>query len=748
MRLFRESGRSMTEMAQWISGPTYDYGEDDAGYYDAHRNHVLTRSFDLGPCNRAELTVAVLGYARVTVNGEPLGNIELLGDWTNFTKLVTTRTFDVSGLLREGTNELVIELGNGWFNPSPLTMFGKYNLRDRLAEVGTPSALVTLEADSRPVLVSDGRWQCHEGQLLFNNVYLGETADLSSEAGVALPLVTQKNMRNLEPSVVEPCRCFAPVEGDDISVLPDGSLVVDFHELDTGMIDVTFSAHKGDEVVIRYAEELDEAGVPSYESSHAGLVGCLVPEGFRIPGGPGAPERAIQTDRIICAEGENRFTNRFAVHSCRYAVVDGLTPESLKHITLVPVHTDLPTAGTIETGNDLYEALVDAAVRTKLNNVHGLWEDCARERLGYGGDMVALAASNLAAFDCEGLIRKTVRDFRNDQTAAGGVPETAPFMGIGSNGTAYGEGPLLWQLAYPHLILRAYQFYGCRDLVEQEWPYVQKLVDYLLGWNPEELASHCLGDHGSVQTSESFKSGTPDKELVGWCTIARFARAAVRFCEILGVDGGAYKAQLAALCAQITARFRHDDGSWGAGTQTGLAFVADLGLGDEYELANRLVAKIAEEDGILTTGIFGTTIAFDLLHRTGHSDVVEAWLAREDAPSYKAMLASGNKALAEQFEMFLSSYNHAMFSSYLQWIYQGLGGIRVADDAVGANKVVLRPYFSKKTDRVSCAFRTCRGAVRTAWKRAEDGSITFSYVAPKGVEVQVEVPVGVSVRAQ
>ena len=732
--------------AWWISGPTYEYGEDDAGYYQPHRNHVVSRTFEMNGFKRASLTVSVLGYARVTINGKALGNVELLGDWTNFTKQVTARTFDVTELLRPWANTIEVELGNGWFNPSPLTMFGKYNLRKRLAEVGTPAVLVTLVADGQTVLVSDDTWSCREGQLLFNNVYLGETRDLSSAGGSELPLVTQKDMRNLEPAVVEPCRRFAPVAGTDVHELADGSLVVDFHELDTGMIDLQFIAHVGQEVTVRYAEELDAKGAPSYESSHAGLVGCLVPEGFRIPGGPGAPERAIQTDRIICAEGENHFTNQFTVHSCRYAVIEGLSREQLLSIAFVPVHTDLSASGTIATGNAFYDSMVDAAVRTKLNNVHGLWEDCARERLGYGGDMVALAASNLVAFDCEGLIRKTARDFRNDQTSAGGVPETAPFMGIGSNGTAYGEGPLLWQLAYPHLVLRAYQFYGSRDLVEQEWPHVKKLVDYLLAWDPAELATHCLGDHGSVATSESFKTGTPDKELVGWCTIARFARAAARFEDILGLPSSGYDVRYDKLREEIRTRFAHDDGTWGDGTQTGLAFAADLGLADERELANRLVAKIAEDHGVLTTGIFGTTIAFDLLNRTGHSDVVEAWLTREEAPSYKAMLASGNKALAEQFEMFLSSYNHAMFSSYLQWFYQGLGGIRVADDAVGANKVVLRPHFSKNTDRVSCALETRQGVVRTAWQRLEDGEIAFSYSAPKGMEVQVEVPAGVHIR--
>ncbi len=736
----------MNDKARWISGPAYDYGTNDAGYYQAHRNHVLSRTFVVDTHAEALLKIAVLGYARVLINGQPLGNIELLGDWTNYTKLVYVRTFDVSDLVHEGENQIEVELGNGWYNPSPLTMFGKYNLRERLAEVGTPQVMLALETDGQTALVSDESWECHEGQLLFNNVYLGETCDLRSEQGAQLDIVACKNSRLLEPAAVEPCRRFAPVAGRDVHELEDGSLVVDFHELDTGMIDISFVAHQDDEVIIRYAEELDENGAPSYESSHAGLVGCLVPEGVRVPGGPGAPDRAVQTDRIICTEGENHFTNRFTVHSCRYAVIEGLSHDQLQKIALVPTHTDLAPAGSIATGNEFYDSMVDAAVRTKLNNVHGLWEDCARERLGYGGDMIALAASNLMAFDCEGLIRKTVRDFRNDQTEVGGVPETAPFMGIGSNGTAYGEGPLLWQLAYPHLVLRAHQFYGCRDLVEQEWPYVRKLVDYLLEWDPEELAAHCLGDHGSVATSESFKTGTPDKEMVGWCTIARFARAAVRFCQILGQDGSSYEARLAELKAQIAERFGNADGSWGDGTQTGLAFAADLGLADEHELAERLVTKIAEEDGVLTTGIFGTTIAFDLLHRTGHSDVVESWLTREDAPSYKAMLASGNKALAEQFNAFLSSYNHAMFSSYLQWFYQGLGGIRVADDAVGANKVVLRPYFSKNTDRVSCALETRQGVVRTAWQRLEDGEIAFSYSAPKGMEVQVEVPAGVHIR--
>lgn len=738
------------ESARWISGAPYDYGMDDAGYFGGHlegvghRNHVLHRRFEVNRRGQASLHVAVLGYARIWLNGTRVGSAELLGDWTNYAKLVYYDTFDVTGLLREGTNEFAIELGNGWYNPSPLTMFGKYNLRARLAEVGTPAVLVSLDIDGEMLVSSDETWTYSEGPLLFNNVYLGETWDLMWQGSDEHPVTARNDTRTLTPSVVERCRAFPPVESTGIRTLDNGAIVVDFGQILTGFADVTFEAHAGDVITFRYAETADEEGVPTFASSLAGLVGERIPDGRRVPGGPGAPEQAQQVDRVICSEGKNHLRNAFCVHSCRFMQIEGLPVDSLTDASFIPVHTDLAVTGSLSTGSAWYDELLDAAIRTKLNNIHGVWEDCARERLGYGGDMIALALSNLMSFDCERLIRKTVRDFRNDQTPTGGVPETAPFMGIGTHGTGYGEGPILWQLAYPHLILRAYQYYGCRDLVAEEWPYVRRLIDYLLEWNPEELAGHCIGDHGALAVGGNFATDTPDKMLVGWCTIARFARAAVRFCQILGEDGTAYQRRLDRLRADIRARFAHHDGTWGDGTQTGLAFVADLGLGDAQALGDALATKVAEEGGILSTGIFGSTIAFDLLHRTGHSDVVETWLNRVGPPSFHAMLASGNHALAEQFETMLSSFNHAMFSSYVQWLYQGLAGIVIADDAVACNHVLLCPHFSDLTDRVECSFETRLGAIRTRWERSGN-EVSFFAEVPSGIRADVVVPEGVTI---
>lgn len=749
--------------AQWISGPDYDYDEDDAGYYADHRAQVLVREFDLAEVPAtAMLLVAALGYQRTYVNGRRVSQAELVGDWTNYTKLVYYNAYDVVGLLHPGRNEIRIELGNGWYNPSPLTLFGKYNLRERLAEVGTPQALVTLvgtdEEGEHALLQSDASWSYVESNLTFNNLYLGERRDLRLKETEPAPVILHgANTRELAPSVVPPIVRAGVVTGTDIREAELGGervLVVDLHEMVTGFASLSFSAHAGDVVTVRYAELEDEDGAPVFDSNHAGMVGTLIPHALPdgsdvvVPGGPGAPVTGTEIDTIVCREGENHFESEFSTHSFRYAVISGADRRGLRSFRAIYVHTDVKPAGSIRTGNRWYDELIDAALRTKLNNIHGVWEDCARERLGYGGDMVALATSNLLSYDAEGLIRKTVRDFRNDQTAAGGVPETAPYMGIQSSGTGPGEGPLLWQLAYPQLILKAWQWYGARDLVEEELPYLERLADYLLSRDPEELSQRCLGDHGSVETKKGedgdWKGGTPDRDFTGWCAVLWIVEDVGHLASVGGDDAAAerYAGATRDLREQIAARFVHADGTIANGTQTAYAFAGGLGLTDRQAAGDALAAKMDEEDGVLSCGIFGASFAWSLLHETGHDDAVERWLQRVDEPSYHHMLANGSHALSEQFHVTVDSYNHAMFSSYVQWFYEALAGIKVADDAVAADHVEIRPYLSPSTDRVVATYPTPRGSVVVRWERETPGSVRLEVTVPTSERADVTLPTG------
>lgn len=726
----------------WISGPEFEYGGNAAGYYADHRDHVLSACFtlEMQPAT-AELRIAVLGFAEVRINGERLGT-ELLGAWTNPKKTVYHDTLDVTRLLVVGENRIEVELGNGWYNPSPLTLFGKYNLRERLAEIGTPAFQAELTVDGAVALATGEDWSCNLGNRVFNNIYLGERIDFTLEPKEVPVRSVPAPAGEALPCPVAPCRRFdpiAPVSARPLAGIDNGlpaGVLYDFGTIITATVELELEAKPGTEVRVSYAEDLDGAGNPCYDTNYAGLVGLHLPNGQLVPGGPGSPTTGLEQDVVICGEGRDTFRGLFSTHSFRYALVEGVSQGSVVSFRAFPVHTDLVPVGKMHFNHPVYRQLYDAAIATKLNNVHGLWEDCARERLGYGGDIVALAHSNFLAFDCRGLITRTLRAFRDDQTPAGGVPETAPFMGIQTNGTGQGEGPLLWQLAYPYLAVQGLRYYGMRDEVSAEWPYIKKQLDYLLGRDPEELSAHCLGDHGSVQTVGAFGSGTPDKELVGWCAILWLAQTGAELEHALGDDQG-YAERATQLRGRIISRFQREDGSLGDGTQTSFAFAGALGLADAQTMSDALAAKIAEQDGVLLTGIFGTMLAFGLLHAHGHDDVVERWLLRRAEPSFSHMLANGSGVLAEEFYTKLSSLNHAMFSSYLQWMYQALGGIDVTTDAFAGDRVTVDPYFSPELEGCEATWEGPSGRVEVAWARVEDGALTLEVRTSGDVVAQI-----------
>ena len=409
------------------------------------------------------------------LNGRRISQDELNCDWTNFKKCVYYDVYDVSQFLKIGTNILEVELGNGMYNPAPLKLFGKYNLRNNLAEVGQPRFILDLVNDDKVILTSDSSWILGNGKRLFNNLYLGETVDNNLEANYYAQVQIDDCKRNLVLSEIPKIKRCGDILPQSFINQSDG-IIVDFGKMISGFINFACTAHKNQEIVLQYSEAMVDNHLV-YSTCLAGSVGERIGEHV-IAGGTGAPAIAIQTDRLICKEGYNQFTNKFTYHSFRFVRITGIELTQLQQIYATYVHTDLKKIAKITVDNQELQQLYDAATRTKLNNVHGTFEDCARERLGYGGDMVALATSNLYTFELDKLYKKIIKDFRFEQTAMGGIPETAPYMGIQSNGTAKGEGPILWQLVYPYLVYKHYQYYThfgalqsnfSKDRLENSW---------------------------------------------------------------------------------------------------------------------------------------------------------------------------------------------------------------------------------------------------------------------------------------
>ena len=133
---------------------------------------------------RARVYVSGLGYYELRLNGQRVGDQVLDPGWTTYSKRVLYSTYDVTDQLKRGQNALGVMLGNGWFNPLPLRLWGHINPREHLT-IGEPRVIVQLVAEfadgTSQTIVTDESWKVSNGPILRNSVYLGEVYDARKE---------------------------------------------------------------------------------------------------------------------------------------------------------------------------------------------------------------------------------------------------------------------------------------------------------------------------------------------------------------------------------------------------------------------------------------------------------------------------------------------------------------------------------------------------------------------------------------
>ncbi|MGY0615578.1 family 78 glycoside hydrolase catalytic domain [Vibrio sp. FJH11] len=734
--------------AKWITSNNGRVIDDE--YYNYHRNPVVKKSINISSSTEeAYINLVGLGYYNLYINGKKVSNYELNNDWTNYSKIVYYDTFDILNYLHEGDNEVLVELANGWYNPSPLTLFGKYNLRRNLT-TGEPKLIadIIIRANGEEQITStDENWLAAQGPYLFNNMYLGEVIDfrLFERAADKITyldtqwlnaVITSGPAGSLKPSYIE--KIARGRELTPVSVVSTDNTrhIFDFGEMVSGFINLAFMGNDGQTVELLYSEEINADGSLNTDSTLAGFVGKEVAEGVIVPGGEGAPVRADQRDKCICRSGLIEYSNRYVYHSFRFVEVSGLTLEQLQHIKAVYAHTNLAESGSFHCSDNEINTLYQVAKTTKLNNIHSVIEDCARERLAYGGDMVALAQSQAMMFDSAKLYEKTIQDFIADRMDNGGFPETAPFMGIQTKGTGDGAGPLGWQLAVPYLLKIHYQYYGDIDLVQRVYPYLEKQLEHLNGINIDEIANFCLGDWGSkVADQKNVKSGSPALSFTAACFYYYHVLLLVEFSSMLELTSRveSYQQRAKELKATLIKAYRNADGSYGDRSQTSHVFALYFKLEDDPSTLITFLEKMVISAGYdVECGIFGQSFFYQLANQYDFNQLVYPWLKND--LGIKHMLSDGSGALKEFFgDNHNGSCNHAMFSSYVSWFYTGLAGINIRDDACAANKVQIKPYFDSHVAKVKASFKSVQGEISCQWNK--DGeSINLTIDIPHGLE--------------
>jgi alpha-L-rhamnosidase len=105
------------------------------------------------------------------------------------------------------------------------------------------------------------------------------------------------------------------------------------------------------------------------------------------------------------------------------------------------------------------------------------------------------------------------------------------------------------------------------------------------------------------------------------------------------------------------------------------------------------------------------------------------------------MLERGATTLWEHWEFSdnIYSHNHPMFGSVSEWFYKVLAGINAAPDAVGFDKIIIRPQLVGDLQWVKAAYDSVRGKVVSEWSR-EPGRFKLRVRVPVGAQATVFLP--------
>ncbi len=743
--------------ATWITRPLPPEPKTD--FYQDDPSPLFRKTFTV-PTNkkiqRARVHVSGLGYYELSLNGERVGDHQLDPGWTSYAHRVLYSTYDVTAQLRPGRNALGLQLGNGWFNPLPLRLWGWLNLREHLT-IGAPRAILQLRIDytdgTTQTVVTDETWKVGAGPVLRNNVYLGEVYDARREiAGWDTPdfddagwptavRATEPRLGPLRVQSAPPIRITHTLRPILLTEPRPGVYIFDFGQNFAGWVRLRVQGPAGTRVTMRFGELLYPDGTLNGMTAVCGQI-KRGGKDYRY-NGKGEPQTAFQQDEyILKGDGLETYTPRFTFHGFRYVEVTGF-PGRPDERTLegLRLNSAVPVAGAFECSNELFNRIQRMVLWTKLSNLFSVQSDCPhREKFGYGGDIAAASEMGMLNFDLANFYAKAVEDLRDAARANGGFTETAPFVGIADESLGDQSGPIGWGTAQPLLLWQLYQYYGDRQLMAEHYEATQKWIALLRTREQDGILNNGIGDHESLVPKPRALTGTAFY-YYNLQLFTQIARALGRTADAELAEQDAARVRLA-----FNKKFlRPGTGRFDSGTQAAQAFALFFGLVPTEEVAGALTVltnDIAARDTHLSTGIFGTKYLLHTLAEHGRADLAYALVNQRTFPGWGYMLERGATTLWEHwvFSDNTYSHNHPMFGSVSEWFYKVIGGIAPAPDAVGFNRILIRPQPVGDLTWANTHYDSVRGRIATAWRKS-DTQFDLDVTIPVGSTARVFLPV-------
>jgi len=720
----------------------------DEDYYKDDPMPLLRRSFNSAKkIATARLYISGVGYYEAYLNGKKIGDHWLDPGWTAYGKQVLYVVHDITPMMKKGTNVMGILLGNGWWNPSSFKLFGRFDLRN-YQQTGRPCVKaeihITYTDGSMQTILTNEEWQTATGPVLRNNVYLGEHYDARLERKDWLAEKTTstgwKNAVKADgPSGIPEAQMQPPIKVTrhvrPVSITETGkdTFIVNLGQNFAGVASIKVSGAAGKKITLRYGEGLFGDGRLNGLTTAATQI-----KKGGIKGGPGAPETAWQEDSYtLSGNGVEHWSPRFTFHGFQYIEITGWPGRpGMDDIEGLRMNAELESNGAFSCSNPMLTKLHEVIQWTFLSNVFSVQSDCpGREKMGYGADMVVTSDAFLYNYQMGNFYGKSVHDFFNDQRPLGGMTEIAPSTGINDLGYADSTGPMAWQLAFPFLQNKLYEFYGDKRIIEKYYPALQRQIAFLRSQAKDNLFYWDIGDHEALDPKpESFSAS------IFYYHHLRLARD---FAGILGrkEDSLMYAKNTEAVRKSIVRHYLiPGTGRFDNATQSAQV------LALWYEISPEPVAsfdilrdELRRHNDHISTGIFSTKMLFDVLRETDSSELAYRIANQRDFPGWGNMLVNGATTLWETwaFPETSPSRNHPMFGSIDEWFYRSLLGINSMSP--GFKKIRIKPQPAGDLQWAKGSYASIHGMISSDWRIGQN-EFALNVTIPPNTTAEIWIP--------
>lgn len=749
---FRELLRPPIEWFSWLTFDDTSPLHRDSKTLFLPPAHYFRKEFSVSkPVRRAILKASARGNYDAYLNGRRASDAMFLPGWSDYRRRIYCNTFDVTELVKQGSNAIGVVLTDGWYSGyvgyALLCGYGP-NKVGRYLYGKTPEINMELSIeytdDSEDVVYSDTTWQVtNAGPIREADILMGEAYDARLEQpdwckpgfdakGWAPAVRPDANGRpmavfhdNRGQREVElfselyheytfhhyPAQPVRPIqEMPAISVVEQapGVFIYDIGQNIAGVARLKIRGERGTKIQLRFGEMLHPDG-------------RLMTENLR---------RARATDCYILRgdpAGET-WTPRFTYHGFRYVELTGVKEKPpLDAITGIVIHSDTPLTSRFECSDPMVNKLFQNIVWTQRANFVEVPTDCPQrdERLGWSGDAQIYIGAACYNADVAAFFTKWLDDLEEAQLSTGAYPDYAPYPM--SHGKPNQSCCTAWTdvgIICPWTIWRVY---GDTRVIERHYDSMQRFMNFRMTISRDFRGAAFGNEWGDWL---NMNEPTPI-EYIDACYFAHSARLMSEMAQAIGkkVDAENYRR----LRKNIEEAFRKDylkpDGTLKVDTQTAYAIALEFGLIPEANrkaAADRLAKKIADNGGRMATGFLGTKPLLPALSANGHHELAVQLLQSKKMPSWGFEIENGATTVWERWDSYtkdgswkkhagMNSFSHYAFGAVCEWMFRSLAGID--SEEPGFRQILIRPRPGGNIDWVKAGYDSPAGPIAVAWKR-------------------------------